>query len=304
MKFSNVLPIVLTSLAVACGRNPEMGGGKSLETIVVADSEEFTEANLFLRNFPDATSLPGAKEVRKYETPGAKYTLVHVLHGHGPAFPPLEFDEESFNNSERAIQQKASGRKTALYFSAIQRDVYNILDYLRKDESIQLEGAFDEGIHAEVSNPDIAFRAGKNMTGNFFSGGYLSKREMENLMQTDFRFLLGAARLHCIEGNLKILPGDDRGLVDAARFNPRDFKIQEGREDASIRIMMNYERSCGVIIYGAFHAFGGRESFSDYVVGEIRLYNKDNIACWNEQNPDRKISLIEVIPNNLDVVGR
>jgi len=46
------------------------------------------------------------------------------------------------------------------------------------------------------------------------------------------------------------------------------------------------------------HAFGGTESCGKYYPEKERLSTQDNLDLWNVHNPKKKISLIEITPEN------
>jgi len=76
--------------------------------------------------------------------------------------------------------------------------------------------------------------------------------------------------------------------------------ILDDREDILLEIISKQDSSLAVSVYGGAHAWGGYESCGeDYHMRGRRSY-KDNITEWNKKNPDKKFSLIEVVPESYE----
>jgi len=72
----------------------------------------------------------------------------------------------------------------------------------------------------------------------------------------------------------------------------------DDREDSVLELIVKNKDTRAVVVFGAKHAWGGKQSFGDVYSLEGRESYKDNIYEWNLKNPDKKFSLIEVIPNS------
>lgn len=97
---------------------------------------KLTKTNKLLRDFP--VKIPGAVRVDRYETPEAKYCLVHIRQAHAYSFKKFEEVEAL----ERA------------WIIATQKDIYRILDYLWERNNKQAIEVYDEGYYPELANLD------------------------------------------------------------------------------------------------------------------------------------------------------
>jgi hypothetical protein len=83
-----------------------------------------------------------------------------------------------------------------------------------------------------------------------------------------------------LEGKIKEIPAETKkGLDNATRYGT-DKTVLEDRENIALEIISKSKNPLDILIYGGAHQFG------------------DNINEWNEKNPGKKYSLIEVTPEN------
>jgi hypothetical protein len=68
----------------------------------------------------------------------------------------------------------------------------------------------------------------------------------------------------------------------------------EKREDAFLEIASNERDPLAVVVYGHWHAWGGKESFGKHYKRDFSI--RDNLAIWNSEHLDKKFSLIEITP--------
>jgi hypothetical protein len=102
------------------------------------------------------------------------------------------------------------------------------------------------------------------------------------------RFIPGAELLLGMEGKIKLLAATDPRI-------PRDDL--EAREDFIMSLAGNQRIPYCIVVLGASHVFGGKESCGPaYRSGWSRHYRKDNIFAWNQKHPDEQFSLIEIVP--------
>ncbi len=107
--------ILASALTLGCSPKEEAREVR-LENVALTDFPKETtpsEANQYVANFPE--KIPGAAKIKKYNTPGAKYCLVHVRQIH-------------------QVEGMSEDRKRDV--KVVQEDIYNILDYLVKNAGL------------------------------------------------------------------------------------------------------------------------------------------------------------------------
>src|SRR3989344_5488036 len=90
-----------------------------------------------------------------------------------------------------------------------------------------------------------------------------------------------------LEFNLSL---DGRGLSKHSEMG----NILDGREDGVLKVVSEHNSPIIVLVYGSNHSFGGKQSFPSYDYDRRTVPNKDNIYEWNQENPDKMFSLIEI----------
>jgi hypothetical protein len=244
-----------------------IGSCKSHEIIYkggIIEEGEITEANLILRDFPE--TIPGAAEVRKYETPDAEYCLVHIR------------DMHSRDNSDEETKQRVR---------EVQDDIYSILSFLR--DKLSVYSVYGEGIIPEAeelhkygglldaieSHPDLREELGA------LGRVYMDRKMVIRSSATYIAEMVGRE-----EEELK---ASGRGILD-------------NREDIALFMLADEDyfyyipNPLKILVFGGGHAFGGKVSCGKDYPMESRTSFKDNIAWWNEWHRD-KYSLIEIVPN-------
>jgi hypothetical protein len=288
--------------------------------------ETIPEANRILRAFPQV--IPGARSVIKYETPGAKHCLVHIMQMH--LSDPEDLSAPTQENGKIRINY-------------VQRNIYNILEALKQNsmiDSVYLDGMAQEYWESITS---------QNRLEGLLSPGNESITEDIKKTQSEFNALIEAGyfdvskeQLRCIREKLedkkrklkqfneqyKYLRGGAERLVYEGKLEPRfedpiavkkanetyerikesrkkgetilDVNqamrdLKEIRENKLLERIANEGRSLAITNLGAGHAFGGIYSFPGYQFFD-RISEEDNIYKWNILHPDLKFSLIEIIP--------
>ena len=272
------LGVVLGSLSLGAGAGCSQNAGFA------------GSANEYLRAFPER--IIGAQEVKKFETPGARYCLVHIRQAH------LTGDVEK-NDLVLAKIVK------------IQTNIYHTVNELRQ------RGFLNE-IYAEGMTPEFseAYNAGVHE---------LYRKGLKTSFISDASFQLMIDRLKVIGAENEVEWGmarDELGrwnkeieeLVKSAGTQPaaelkKSVKVRtletdrklidrliDRREDGVLRVIARNNARYAVVIYGSAHAFGGNDSFGERYDLREKLSKKDNIAVWNAKWPASKFSLIEVKP--------
>ena len=123
----------------------------------------------------------------------------------------------------------------------------------------------------------------ENFLNGLLSECYVTgKEKIEN--KHKYKFAPGAEKLMGKEGRLKILQGEDSELNAIAYENSKKDKnhpsIFDPREDFFIVKGIETENPLIVGIYGRAHSF------------------KNNVDKHNLDNPNKKISLVEIIPKS------
>jgi hypothetical protein len=89
-------------------------------------------------------------------------------------------------------------------------------------------------------------------------------------------------------------------MQDSVESGPvESFERADKREDAVLSRVAQDEDILKICVYGAGHLFGGAESSGAHYRKGVSL--EDNIAGWNNSNPSKKFSLIEITPSSFDI---
>lgn len=238
------------------------GGGAVITAAAVApylmEGQLEPDAEYFFRQFP--LSIPGAKSVVKYETPGAEYCLVHIKQTH-PRW------DENFSETAESVRNT-------------QEDIYEIITHLA-DSSI-INEYYVEGLYPE-------------MAGRFFK--VIEKLQKADAARQRLLYMLTAISLSYAEGKIKLRSSSTKHLEDEGNrvarlmlrrgrlgqgyyFTPEEMKIlEEDREDYLLNAVHRNRDKIAATVYGGRHSW------------------LNNIKEWNETHPEPKFCLIEVTPN-------
>lgn len=235
-----------------------------------------SKANQWLREFPE--EVPGAREVEKYETPGARYSLAHIRVMHSRPFGyKIPSKEEILSGRVKLRKEgKIIDREDAVdliknSYSLVnrsQKNTYKILSFLNLGYSVtdvRMEGVFEEDDLEEL-NKNIRYLYNKDLD-KLRKSGYFNPERMDNYM-----WIPGAAELMAMQGKIKLLPAESEEYERGERYN------EEGREDTLLETVSGQDKPYAVTVYGRGHNW------------------KDNIERWNEEHPDKQFSLVEVYP--------
>ncbi len=253
-------------------------------------------ANQHLEYFP--MQIPCASEIRKYKTPEAKHCLVHILQMHY-----TDEMEDKLNPDVKSIQE----------------DIYKILSHLVNKHS--LKEVYDEGLTDDAkekfNNTIKEFLELKKRVPPFdkIEKDKISKeaykkiqdayKKIEETYQEIYQaaeLKMGATGRLMLEGKIVLKDAETARLNDAAQEDALKGKITENvtdlRENVVLENIVRNKDIFAVCVYGGAHAFGGKQSFGEDYSLEGRISKKDNIHEWNIKNPDKKFSLIEVVPQS------
>ncbi|MEK6811604.1 MAG: hypothetical protein AABX96_03785 [Nanoarchaeota archaeon] len=261
---------------------------------------EPTEAETYFHNFPIA--LDGAREVQKYETPGAKHCLVHVEQVH-QALPEISFikeqtkiDQISANGSESSSWIKSNREGLLMYrevvrenlneASTIQRDIETILLYLKNKnglKSIRLESCFKDDSPQDCQK-EITSRS------SFYSdSGYTTKEEISN--SGKYWYSNGAGRILGSKGLLEIKASENIDINSTSYLLVHLAKTSEER-DKAIRVTSDIRENHVLDVL-----YSSCEPYSVVVFGVDHDF-RDNLNKWDAQHPKDKFSLIVVTPKS------
>ncbi|MBW2965646.1 hypothetical protein KY342_00920 [Candidatus Woesearchaeota archaeon] len=267
-----------------------------------------TKANKFLIKFPSSEEINNEvgydviKFVDKYLTPGAKQLLIHGRQEHFT----LNLSEE--------------GKKKVMQ---LQQEIYISTDYFRRNRRLRIKRAHNEGISSEywanelislVRFIDDIYKSIKhdlrkdikelerrlifNSSREYLELLEEKRAELRRMHKNEEESIVYGAILKLgAEGKLKMLPAEEK----EHDFKEEDFMerekvyaMTEGREDKFLEIASKLKNHIVYLVYGGFHAWGGRTSCGANYDLSGRLSTKDNIVEWNLKHPDKKFSLIEI----------
>lgn len=296
-KLTKLLLTGILALAGTFGGNYFLNSSNKENSQV--QKEFITPANQSLRNFPE--KINGAGSIKKYETPGAKYTLIHLKQAH------FVIDEQI--TLERILSEDITIlpriRDAYKNINNCQKDIYSILKELNENQ--QISDIRSEGITPEHSFKDKVFLREvyfsrlddlnkkryfkENIESSFkimnYLEGYIKSNKpapnttMEETLKDynkakqefeKFKYIPGSNFLLAIENKLNILPAETSETYDSG---------DNIRENTLLKIISESNNALELTVYGADHNF------------------KDNIEEWNKKNPDKKYSLIEITPKNI-----
>jgi len=286
--------ILTTILASTLALLPACSSLPKQKPIIYSSNK--TLADFVLETFP--SSLEGAAEIRRYETPGAKQTLVHIKQVHAVIV-----------KDEIAISP---------IVTKIQENIYSILMDLKKTQRLEvvLPEGFDEkdrewwyskrprALSYGIKPWGTEFRA----TDRAFFKGEIEIKESEDALvrrNCELADALYQARLEALkeeaqmETKLNLPPKPF--LARIMQYKKDWIKgICDDREDCLLRIASeNPDLTLVVTTYGASHSFAGTSSFPNYKEDKMTRSVKDNIYEWNREHSDKKFSLIEIFPKGL-----
>jgi len=303
----------MTGLALAM---PSSGSQEKLEEIVEngekveLKQEELTEANQWLRDFPE--DISGAGEVEKHETPNAEYALAHIKQKHyvddlrkvGRGLEEMRRLEESDHSGgmeglREKLMQSLENDYSDFYneIESSQRDIYEIVDDL--NEKIDLEEIYLEGISQKESLEPYyqglenigklarvlkKYKINEEMLKNRLSEEEFKELRdsygegLERLKEMDKRLMIeaGGGMISAYHNGMEIIPAEDKETYRLAVETKEDNLLYDQREKALLDIISNQDKPYGVTVYGRGHDF------------------KKTIEEWNEENPDMKFSYIGI----------
>jgi hypothetical protein len=249
--------------------------------------EYVTEANRFLRNFPD--EIPGIRSVDKYENPGAEICLVHIRNTHFVFNLDLLLELLKLQGTEKELTIQHLKEEYS-QVNRVQKNVHRALSFLIEEYGLRQIRC--EGITQSTREEDIQ----KNYSGVLevlvMSGIFAKEKEAGDL--ESFRYIPGAEILLHLDGKLKLLSAvkaeiEDKALKDRALW-------YDPREDAFLDIAVGSREKVVSVLFGSRHAFGGRKSCGRAYSLVGRVSDKDNLAAYVKGNGLR-FSLIELTPN-------
>ena len=297
-----------------------MGAGAGLLGLVAGGSyllNKETEANRFLEEFPDM--MHGAGEVRKYRTSGAKKCLVHILQMHY-----IRWIEEERMKGVREVQNEIYNIISNLLNRGLISNVYGegVVDeehekriILHKKESDDiLEKSFKENhglklskINDMIGNLELELNDEARIKSKYpdinEAKNYKNKLDQEIkkykkliVEEEEYRMDIGksmnisklnksALERLVEEGKIRLLAAETQDAnykaVSAINdSNEFDKMVLDNRENILLKIISDSNNALNIAVYGGAHNF------------------LDNVDRWNNQNIDKKYSLIEVIPKS------
>lgn len=271
-------------------------------------------ANEYLRAFPD--SFPAARSVNKYETPNARYCLVHMRLPH---LDLLEISKEIEQIRKGRPLDRALHDLNTVQLARVnqgQKEAYLIYSQLPSHQAplplweegmpagLELDRESVKGGHirilrmlADTMHIDSASEAVYEQY--FLTGKSCDTAQLE--VFEGFRYIPGAAVLLAAEGKARLVPSADNKADKAMRHDIGVFEAtartqMERIEDSFLKQAAQQPDTAKVLSFGALHAFGGKQSCGERYSLEGRISTKDNIHEWNSAHPEMKYSLIEVTP--------
>lgn len=262
-------PVPLVKTAEVLAENSSVNTDKSLDL-----EGKLTPANQFLRDFPE--KMVSARNIEKYEVPGAKYCLTHIKQIHDnpsgfklPTKKELYSGEVKFKENGKTLSPEESEAKMRKLYDSIndcQKSIYEIISTLNTGQEpldVRLEGIMDSDDLDYLNRiMPLALKPGIK---KLKESGYFDKDN-----QDSYEFILGAAFKLVKEGKIRVIPAESKKFI-------KDRYNDEGRENSLLDLI----RGKSPIVYSIY---GTKHDF------------RNNIDEWNKSHPDEKISLIEVNP--------
>lgn len=255
---------------------------------------EYTKAELALSDFPK--EIPGAKSVKRYPLPGARYCLVHIRQKH---YVSHEMPEEEKRNTEE-----------------VQRDIKSILEFLvdkYKTKSVYIEGLTPRIAHQirdvasfKLEEPSVL----EKRLSDFQASGR-SKEEIENARiklakykESYARWLNAKDKIVSIVGSSAELAFDGKitpmacELDDYADAAEKELRKPKGERNLDSAAIMD-DRENTVFFFITLDS-PDKNPISFVVYGAAHEF-LDNSMGWNKFKPEKPVSLIEIIPKSLDI---
>lgn len=223
-----------------------------------------TRANRRLVAFP--VTIKGARSIRKFLTPGAEQTIVHILSDHErPGMAP----------EYRATLQ------------AVQDEIHDVLTLLIETEGVKKLFVEGDRVGANSKRKMYAMLLTKEQLLKKYRYNAAERLNVEGKVKLLF--------LESTSMNVKansILKKDEHWYCSKDNLRV----VFEDREDWALSEMSRLGDPLTVFVYGGNHVFAGEHSFGDlYFQDRSGVSIKDNLHDWNRKHPWKKMSLIEVI---------
>ena len=294
-------------------------------------SEENSSINLFDK-FPD--KILGAGEIRKFKTPNSKYLLAHIFQVHEIIVDYTNFatllrtyqdddDKERVNNCQRDIYDIlehliGNVELKEVYHEGLVEDTLVKLINNRNmlEEIITFNSPLNNDLGMLKRNVRI-FNGQEYISPGEIPEGKTRIQYMEELMseinkkevelskvREEMKYFHGAPLRLLYEGKINVITFEDPDLLtkakkEAIQNEDIGYNVLDARENILIEKISQRDNPLAIVVLGGAHAFGGKDSFGENYSLEKRRSFEDNIYVWNEKHPDKKFSLIEVIPETL-----
>jgi len=226
-----------------------------------------------VRDYPEQPT--GVRQVNKYFVDDSKYVLIHVKQNH---YTPFLLDD-------------------SLKLSVVrcQNDIVDFFKYMEGKENILAEGNPNYIRVVDDAEKDLAKFEMFNEMGVEFANDDVVKQKKEKVDK--YHRELEQGRL---EDYSKITATDILNYHDEANvYDAEDVEINEKRFDEVMEKGLGEwnEKAEDLVVERAYSL--GQEIPVIYTVFGSGHSFRNNVDEWNENNPDEKMSLIEVVPNSV-----
>ena len=181
----------------------------------------------------------------------------------------------------------------------------NLQEYIAQNERIQDESAIDDFPRGRYFNCPWDDESKLR----FYIPEDKRMARDEKQQWNKYKNFVGAGLAYSIEHNILTLACEDKEAMkmalDDLEFNlsldsrglskhSEMENILDGREDGLLKVVSRHNSPIIILVYGSNHSFGGKQSFPSYDYDRRTVPNRDNIYEWNQENPDKIFSLIEI----------
>jgi len=292
----------------------KLGTQKACE---ISTQQDITKANRLLLDFPD--KIPGALSIDKYLTPKAEYCLVHIYQRHlHPDFPENKPKVKKVQDNIYLILSYLinNNNLSMVYGEGINDFNISRLEIERAYFYLQEFIPRNDILEKKVKKTLDKWGPEEWLLDKWGPEEWLREFYIRDRNQIKETLSYNAVNRLYFEGKIEIRPAEEQETqrnADLAMFflgenlkiantnipAPRkEFLcgVMDDRENALLRIISEQENSLCVTVYGGAHAWGGKKSCGRVYSLKGRTSLEDNLKKWNEKNPDKKFSLIEVLP--------
>lgn len=207
--------------------------------------------------------VPGARCVKSYAIEDSAFYLIHIFQ--------LHLATNVTPEQLRSIDD-------------CQQDIYSICHHLQ--QALDVHRLFVEGFQRPLDSEDAQYMLERSRDLNDELGGF---------------FTIGAAVILAAQDHFQVLPASNLSTDRKVRQDLQNLSLRHERRVQTLELIAKQQEKndpYAVLIFGGQNRFGSINSCGPEYQTNAFSRDFDALGEYNTRNPNRKISLIEIIPQN------